>query len=89
MNCCCCTKCGCAREEVPDPEEHETIFKRHHISVSKDSLSANWYIRVTHPNGSMLYDGWWRDSASATWQEAVEEAKQGALLLPKAKESET
>ena len=68
--------------QVPEPEEHEVRFKRHDINVSKDSLSVNWYIRVTHPNGSKLYDGWWRGSENATWQEAVEEAKRGALLIP-------
>lgn len=72
--------CGCERAEVPEPEEHEVRFKGHDINVSKDSLSVNWYIRVIHPNGSKLYDGWWRDSENATWKEAVEEAKRGAML---------
>lgn len=71
----------CERKEVPEPEEHDVRFKGHDINVSKDSLSSNWYIRVTHPNGSKLYDGWWRDSANATWQEAVDEAKLGAMLV--------
>ena len=70
----------CERAEPHEPEEHDKRFKGHDINVSKDSLSANWYIRVIHPNGSKLYDGWWRDSANATWQEAIEEAKRGAML---------
>lgn len=74
-------ECDCGREEVPEPEEHDVRFKGHDINVSKDSLSSNWYIRVTHPNGSKLYDGWWRDSANANWKEAVEEAKRGAMLV--------
>lgn len=83
---CLCSECDCERAEVPEPEDHDVRFKRHDINVSKDALSSNWYIRVTHPNGSKLYDGWWRDSANATWQEAVEEAKRGALLVPAPKE---
>ena len=72
---------------MPEPEDHDVRFKGHDINVSKDALSTNWYIRVIHPNGSKLYDGWWRDSANATWQEAVEEAKRGALLVPAPKEA--
>ena len=79
MRCQCC-ECECEHSEPPEPEEHDVIFKGHDINVSKDSQSANWYIRVIHPNGSMLYDGWWRDSENAKWQEAVEEAKRGAML---------
>ena len=82
MACPCCG-CTCGRPETPDPEEHETTFKRHHISVTKNSLSKNWYIQVLHPNGSKLYDGWWRASENATWQEAIQEAKEGAMLVPK------
>jgi hypothetical protein len=80
MSRCQCCECECERQEPPEPEEHNVRFKRHDINVSKDSLSVNWYIRVTHPNGSMLYDGWWRASENATWQEAIEEAKRGAML---------
>lgn len=79
---CLCSECDCEREELPEPEVHDVRFKGHDINVSKDAPSSNWYIRVTHPNGSRLYDGWWRDSANATWREAVEEAKRGALLAP-------
>lgn len=79
MRCPCC-ECECEHAEPPEPEEHDVRFKGHDINVSKDSLSANWYIRVIHPNGSKLYDGWWRDSATATWQEAIKEAKRGAML---------
>ena len=86
MTCPCCG-CICSQPETPEPEEHEVTFKRHHISVSKDSLSTNWYIRVTHPNGCKVYDGWWRDSENATWEEAVQEAKIGAMLI-RAKQEE-
>lgn len=79
MRCQCC-ECECEHSEPPEPEEHDVIFKGHDINVSKDSQSANWYIRVIHPNGSMLYDGWWLGSANATQHEAIEEAKQGAML---------
>ena len=83
-----CQCCECERPEVPEPEEHEITFKRHHISVSKDSLSVNWYIQVTHPNGCKLYDGWWRDSANETWQAAIEEGKRGAMLTGHAQAKE-
>ena len=75
---CSCIECI---GDQPEPEEHDVRIKNHDINVSKDSLSANWYIRVTHHNGCKLYDGWWRESANATWQEAVEEAKRGAMLI--------
>lgn len=85
MRCPCCgceceCECECERSEPPEPEEHDVHFRGYDINVSKDALSLNWYIRVIHPNGSKLYDGWWRDSANATWHEAVEEAKRGAML---------
>jgi hypothetical protein len=59
-------------------------FKRHDITVSKDSLDANWYIVVTAPNGVRAYDGWWAESAAKTWCDAVSEAKHGAMLTPSA-----
>lgn len=57
-------------------------FKKHEITVERESRKDNWYIRVTAPCGSYAYDGWWSDSASKTVKEAFEEAKRGAQLNP-------
>lgn len=85
---CPCYECTCGRPEVPESEEHELTFKRHRISVTKDSPSTNWYIQVTHPNGCKVYDGWWLNSETATPKEAIEEAKQGAMLIGRSKAKE-
>ena len=72
-----CTECN-----ANVPEIHEVRFRRHDIHVSKDRPDANWYIVVTGPSGLRDYDGWWQDSDSKTWKEALAEAKCGACLTP-------
>lgn len=42
---------------------------------------GDWYIRVNHPDGGYLYDGYWRDSDDKSPEEAVAEAFRGAELL--------
>ncbi|CUA99386.1 hypothetical protein [Comamonas thiooxydans] len=62
--------------------QYTRTFKKHSITVQRESRKDNWYIRVTAPCGSYAYDGWWTDSASKTAKEAFEEAKRGAQLDP-------
>ncbi|WP_054074528.1 hypothetical protein [Comamonas testosteroni] len=62
--------------------QYTRTFKKHSITVERESRKDNWYIRVTAPCGSYAYDGWWSDSASKTAKEAFEEAKRGAQLDP-------
>ena len=77
---CYCSECECERQDSREPEVHEARFRRHDITVSKDSDESDWYIVVTGPSGLRDYDGWWRESRGKTWEEAVEEAKRGAML---------
>lgn len=60
--------------------EKHVRFRNHQITLQKDDYKANWYIIVTGPDGCYAYDGWWRNSESATWQEALSEAKRGACI---------
>ena len=62
--------------------QYTRTFKKHDITVERESRKDDWYIRVTAPCGLYAYDGWWPDSASKTAKEAFEEAKDGAQLDP-------
>lgn len=62
-------------------EDHYTTFRKHSIHIQRESEAADWYIWVTHPNGCRSYDGYWRDSAFKTREEAIHEAKRGACLI--------
>jgi hypothetical protein len=42
---------------------------------------GDWYIRVNHPDGGYLYDGYWRNNDDKSPEEAVAEAFRGAELL--------
>jgi hypothetical protein len=55
-------------------------FRGYHIWLQRDGPLENWYIRVTAPDGSYAYDGWWRDSEGTTWKDALKEAKRGACI---------
>jgi hypothetical protein len=55
-------------------------FKGHTIRVERENPESDWYITVEAPDGTYAYDGSWRDSAHETADEAIEEAKRGALL---------
>lgn len=72
MTCCNCPHCN----TYDEPERGEEF----HISVSRDTSSEDWYIRVTDEGGFSLYDGAWRDSATKSAAEAVREAIAGALI---------
>jgi predicted RNase H-like HicB family nuclease len=62
-------------------DEFNYTFKRHDIALTRDREDANWYIRVRGPDGLHKYDGYWRESAGKTLKEALQEAKEGALLV--------
>ena len=72
--------------------QYHRTYKKHDMTVERDSRKDDWYIRVTAPCGSYAYDGWWPDSADKTAAEAFEEAKDGACLKkrtpPQQKESQ-
>lgn len=54
-------------------------YKRHFIHIAQE-LDRNWYIIVTDHTGSYGYDGYWRDSADKTKEEAFEQACRGAQI---------
>lgn len=58
----------------------QVIYKGCTIDVYKDHEHDDWYITVTFPDGTYGYDGWWRDSAHRSENDAIEEAKEGAEL---------
>ncbi|WP_250501955.1 hypothetical protein [Caballeronia sp. AZ7_KS35] len=51
------------------------------VWVERDDADCLWYIRVIHPDGGYLYDGYWRDSHGRDGADAVAEAFAGAELL--------
>jgi hypothetical protein len=68
--------------DSPYEDEARTTFRRHEIHVSREP-ECNWYIRVMAPSGLYAYDGYWSESWNRTRAEAIEEARRGALLLPR------
>lgn len=66
---------------MDDVIERCVRFKRHDIHIQRDEkMFGWWYIIVTAPCGSKAYNGWWHDSADRTADEAIAEAKRGAML---------
>ena len=62
-------------------EEMRTTFKKHEITVERDTETRDWYITVEAPGGGLIYDGWWIHSEDKTAREAIKEAKRGAMLI--------
>jgi predicted RNase H-like HicB family nuclease len=62
-------------------DEFSYTFRKHSIVLSREDTDRNWYIVVTAPSGLKCYDGWWRDSVGKTLKQALQEAKEGAMLL--------
>ena len=54
-------------------------YKGHEIQIDREKESGNYYILVWSDAG-YDYDGWWNDSADASIDEAIEEAKRRAML---------
>jgi hypothetical protein len=63
-----------------EPDEVYGYWRGHLIWVELEPM-GDWYIRVNHPDGGYLYDGWWADSAGKSVADAVAEAFRGAELL--------
>jgi hypothetical protein len=79
LGCAGCDECvDYAAEDTS--EGHHHTFRRHSISLTRESSLHDWYIIVKHPSGGNLYDGWWRDSSDKTAKDALAEAKRGAML---------
>jgi predicted RNase H-like HicB family nuclease len=62
-------------------DEFSYTFRRHSIVLTREDEDRNWYIVVTAPSGLKCYDGWWRDSAGKPLKDALQEAKEGAMLV--------
>lgn len=60
--------------------EISVSYKGYQITVERERRGVDWYITVTCPSGDLAYDGWWRDSAYKSHEEAIAEAKKGAML---------
>jgi hypothetical protein len=68
-----------------DDVECEYNDYRIHVWMDRDHdvnspMFCVWYIQVHPVEDSMLYDGWWDDSSGRSWQEAIAEACNGAVL---------
>ena len=61
-------------------DEFSYTFRRHSIELTREHEDRNWYIRVRAPSGLYAYDGYWLNSAGKSLKEALQEAKQGAML---------
>ncbi|MGF7131934.1 hypothetical protein P3T40_003417 [Paraburkholderia sp. EB58] len=55
-------------------------WRGHLIWVKLEDTDGLWYIRVNHPDGGYLYDGYWRTYRDRTTADAVAEAFRGAEL---------
>lgn len=67
-----------------DESDCSARYKGCDISVSRPADDRDWYIHVTDAGGFSLYNGFWRDSAGKTMDEALEEACRGSMLWPAA-----
>lgn len=55
-------------------------YKGRKIHLSRENRKRNWYIWVYELDGTLSYDGWWRDSEGKPIREAVAEAIRGACI---------
>ena len=55
-------------------------WKQHVIDVEREG-PGKFYIRVTGPDGSYAYDGWWNQDCYTNMEFAVAEAIKGACIL--------
>ena len=64
-------------------EENEVCgyWRGYLVWVNREDTDGLWYIRVNHPDGGYLYDGWWRAHRDCPSPDAVAEAFRGAELL--------
>ncbi|CAL8476425.1 hypothetical protein [Caballeronia sp. S22] len=64
-----------------EPDNVSGYWRDYFIWVTKDKATDDWYLRVNHPDGCYLVDGWWKDSAGCSAADAVARAFKGACLL--------
>ncbi|MGF6837041.1 hypothetical protein QF001_000908 [Paraburkholderia youngii] len=64
-----------------DPDEVCGYWRGHLVWVKQEDADGLWYVRVNHPDGGYLYDGFWRAHRDCTAADAVAEAFRGAELL--------
>ncbi|RQM48666.1 hypothetical protein EHZ19_10710 [Paraburkholderia bannensis] len=69
--------------QVHDETGIQAYWRDYLIDIELDSVLGVgcWYIRVKHPNGCYVCDGWWSNSEDKTLEEAVAQAFHGADLL--------
>jgi hypothetical protein len=67
--------------DVEEPDEVCGYWRGYLIWVKQEDTDGLWYIRVNHPDGGYLYDGWWRAHRDCPVADAVAEAFRGAELL--------
>ncbi|WP_438396448.1 hypothetical protein [Caballeronia sp. DA-9] len=63
------------------PDSVSGFWRGYYVSVERAGPDTLWYIRVNHPDGGYLYDGFWADSEARDGSDAVAEAFAGAELL--------
>jgi hypothetical protein len=63
-----------------DEDAFQGRYKQHELDLLRSGDRADWYIRVRHPGGCYVYDGWWPESRGRTVDDAVAEACRGAGL---------
>jgi hypothetical protein len=66
-------------EETSD--EISGYWRDHYVWVARDDEDCIWYIRVNHPDGCYLYDGYWSESVGRDGADAIAQAFAGAELL--------
>jgi predicted RNase H-like HicB family nuclease len=63
------------------PDEFSYTFRNHNILLTRDEVDRNWYVQVIAPTGCYACDGYWLNSAGKTLKEALQYAKEGAMLV--------
>lgn len=61
------------------PDAFNGRYKGRDIGITRGA-SGSWYIVVTEESGMRSYDGYWRDSAHRSLDDAITEACTGACL---------
>lgn len=56
------------------------IYKQHSIAIERDCPLVDWYIVVIDSKGRVTYDGWWKNSAEKSVDEAITQALKESFL---------
>lgn len=68
------------RPEIDTRSRFYARWKQHVIDIEREGYNK-FYIRVTGPDGSYSYDGWWKRENYTEMEQAVAEAIKGACIL--------